>query len=88
MADVGAAPIWRTFVGRLGLAALLLRFGLRYSRVRIQAEMDAVANMRTASEWHAFLVAVGFTDITISEMPGQYRFHPSALLIKARMGPV
>ena len=86
MADVGAAPIWRSFIGKVGLAALFLRFGLRYSRVRIQAEMDALANMRTASEWRAFLTAAGFTDITITEMPGLYRFHPVALLIKARIG--
>jgi len=87
MADVGASPVWRTFVGKLGLMALFIRFGLRYSRVRIHAEMEALTNMRTASDWHAFLTAAGFTDIAIVEMPGQYRFHPCALLVKARMGP-
>ena len=84
MADVGAAPAWRSWMGKLAVRVLLLYFGLTYSRVRIQAEMDAIKNLRTASEWHTFLAEAGFTDITIAEMPGRRRFYPSGLLIKAR----
>ena len=50
--------------------------------------MDAINNVRTAPEWHAFLTAAGFTDITIIEMPGQRSFYPSGLLIKARAKPL
>ena len=84
MADVGAAPVWRSFIGKLALGAMILYFGLTYSRARIQAEMDAINNLRTASEWNTFLATAGFTDITIVEMPGQRSFYPSGLLIKAR----
>lgn len=85
MADVGASAMWRSFLGKLGLGVLLLYFGLAYSRVRVQAEMDAIQNLRTASEWHACLDAAGFTDISISELPGQRSFYPTALLIRARI---
>jgi demethylmenaquinone methyltransferase/2-methoxy-6-polyprenyl-1,4-benzoquinol methylase len=84
LADVGAAPIWRSFLGKLGLTFLLLYFGLAYSRTRVRAEMDALVNLRTASEWRDCLAAAGFADIAITELQGQHRFYPSGLLIKAR----
>ena len=88
MADVGAAPMWRSFMGKLALGALLLYFGFAYSRKRVRAEMDAITNLRSASEWREFLGAAGFTDITVIEMPGQRSFYPSGLLIKARTKPL
>ena len=88
MADVGAAPMWRSFMGKLALGAMLLYFGVTYSRARLQAEMDAINNVRTAPEWHAFLTTAGFTNITITEMPGQRSFYPSGLLIRARTKPL
>jgi ubiquinone/menaquinone biosynthesis C-methylase UbiE len=87
MADVGAVPMWRSFMGKLALGALLLYFGLAYSRKRVRAEMDAITNLRSASEWREFLGRAGFTDITVSEMPGQRSFYPTALLIRARVAP-
>ena len=88
MADVGAAPVWRSSLGKLALGFMFLYFGLAYSRVRIRAEMDAIHNLRTASEWHHYLAAAGFTDISITELPGQRSFYPNGLLIKARTKPV
>ncbi len=88
MADVGAAPMWRSPMGKLAFGALLVYFGLAYSRARLQAEMDAINHVRTAPEWRAFLAAAGFADITIIEMPGQRSFYPSGLLIKARVLPL
>jgi ubiquinone/menaquinone biosynthesis C-methylase UbiE len=88
MADIGAAPVWRSFMGKLALGAMLLYFGVTYSRARLQAEMDAINNVRTAPEWHAFLTTAGFTNITITEMPGQRSFYPSGLLIRARTKPL
>ncbi len=84
LADVGAAPIWRSILGKFGLAFLLLYFGLAYSRARIRAEMDALANLRTASEWRDYLTVAGFTEIAITELAGQRSFYPTGLLIKAR----
>jgi len=69
------------------LGALLLYFGLAYSRKRVRAEMDAITNLRSALEWREFLNSAGFTDITVSEMPGQRSFYPTALLIRARVAP-
>jgi ubiquinone/menaquinone biosynthesis C-methylase UbiE len=88
MADVGAAPVWRSFFGKLGLGFLFLYFGLTYSRARIRAEMDALENLRTTSEWRDYLTASGFTDISITELPSQRSFYPSGLLIKARTKPL
>ena len=87
MADVGAAPVWRSFFGKLGLGLLFLYFGLTYSRARIRAEMDALENLRTASEWRDYLTASGFADIAITELPSQRSFYPNGLLIKARTKP-
>jgi len=87
MADVGAAPIWRSIFGKLGLAVLFLYFGLTFSRARLRAEMDAFDNLRTAPEWRDYLAAEGFTDISITELAGQRKFFPSGLLIKARIKP-
>lgn len=84
MADVGAAPIWHTPVGKLAFGAMLFYFGLTYSRVRIQAELDAVKNILTEAEWRAFLAKAGFTDINIVVMPGQKSFYPWGLMITAR----
>jgi ubiquinone/menaquinone biosynthesis C-methylase UbiE len=88
MADVGAAPVWRSFFGKLRLGFLLLYFGLTYSRARIRAEMDAMENLRTASEWRDYLTASGFTDISITELPSQRSFYPNGLLIQARTKPL
>jgi ubiquinone/menaquinone biosynthesis C-methylase UbiE len=84
MADVGATPVWRTLRGKLAFGALVLYLSLIYSRARVRAELDAIENLRTASEWHSFLVAADFAEITITEMPGRRSFYPSGLLIKAR----
>jgi ubiquinone/menaquinone biosynthesis C-methylase UbiE len=67
MADVGAPPEWRSFRRKLAFGALVLYFSLIYSRARVRAEMDAIRNLRTASQWHSFLVAADFADITIEE---------------------
>jgi len=84
MADLCAPSVWRSFWGKLTLGALLLYFGVTYSRKRVRAEMDAITNLRSASEWRDYLTAAGFTDIAITELPGQRSFYPSGLLIKAR----
>jgi ubiquinone/menaquinone biosynthesis C-methylase UbiE len=88
MADVGAAPVWRSFMGKFAAVASLVYFGLAYSRARLQAEMDAINNVRTAPEWHGFLTIAGFTDITIIELPGKRSYYPSGLLIKAKALPL
>ncbi len=85
MADVGAASVWRSSRGKLGLAFMFLFFGLAYSRTRIRAEMDAIHNLRTAPEWRTYLSDEDFTDITIVEIPGRRNFYPKGLLIRARV---
>jgi ubiquinone/menaquinone biosynthesis C-methylase UbiE len=84
MADVGASPFWRSPAGGLWLRVLMVYFGITHSRSRFRAEVDALANLRTADEWHRFLDASGFEDVRISALPSIRRFYPTALLIRAR----
>ena len=83
MADVGASPFWRSMAGKIGLKALMVYFGMTQSRSRSEAETDALANLRTTSEWRSFLTDAGFKDINIAEIPSRRRFYPRALFIEA-----
>jgi ubiquinone/menaquinone biosynthesis C-methylase UbiE len=85
MADVGASPLWRSFVGAMWLRVILVQFGIAHSRARFRAEVDALANLRTADEWLRFLHACGFEDVRVTALPSTRRYYPTALLIRARV---
>ena len=83
MTDVGATPFWRSILGRLVLAILLLQYRLTNRNVRAQAEAEAFANVRTASEWQELLTRHGFREIEIKEVPSRRPWYPCGLMIQA-----
>jgi len=88
MADVGRSPSWRSSWRIALLKILLIRYGLtRWSIRRARAEMEALPNIRLASEWHAILADLGFTKIEISaDYAGRRSWYPDALFMKAVKG--
>jgi ubiquinone/menaquinone biosynthesis C-methylase UbiE len=86
MADVAASSFWRSFPGGIWLRLLMVYFGMTHSRSRMQAEVDALANLHTRDEWLANLEGCGFTDVCITELRPRRGYYPVALLITARAG--
>jgi ubiquinone/menaquinone biosynthesis C-methylase UbiE len=83
VADVGASSFWRSSTGGVLLRALMVGYGIRNSSARGKAEIDAFANVRTAGEWRALLVALGFLEIEIEERRARRPWFPSGLTILA-----
>jgi ubiquinone/menaquinone biosynthesis C-methylase UbiE len=88
MADVGASPLWQSFLGVALLKILLARYGLTRRSARAQAEVEAFPNVRTTDEWRTILSEFGFTQIEIAESPARRRWYPCALTIKAVAGRI
>ncbi len=86
IAAAGASPFWRSFWGITLLKILLVCYGLTRREARAQAEMEAISNIRTASEWHTILSDCDFTKIEIAESPARHRWYPCALIIRAVAG--
>jgi ubiquinone/menaquinone biosynthesis C-methylase UbiE len=86
LADVGLPLWWRSFwVGSL-LKGLLFAYRLVYRNARSQAEVAALANVRTAEEWHTLLVDSGFVKVDIAESRTRRRWYPHALTMRAVAG--
>lgn len=83
LADVGASPFWRSLAGRLWLRVLMVQFGLTHSRSRTRAEIEAFANMWSASQWRRLLQDHDFTDIEITEHQARRSWYPRALIMRA-----
>jgi ubiquinone/menaquinone biosynthesis C-methylase UbiE len=86
LADVGLPPWWRAFWAGALLKGLLLAYRLVYRNARSQAEVAALANVRTAEEWHTLLVDTGFTKVDIAESRTRRRWYPPALTLRAEAG--
>lgn len=89
MADVGASTFWRSFWGIILLRIILAIYRLSHmSSARAQAEMEALANVRTVDEWRTILSDFGFTKIEITESPARRRWYPCALIMRAVAGRI
>lgn len=86
MADVGASTFWRSFVGKLFLQVLLIRYGLTHKGARAEAEKAAFSNIYTPAEWQRLLASYGFSSIEITEFKAVRPWYPSALIIRATIG--
>jgi ubiquinone/menaquinone biosynthesis C-methylase UbiE len=83
LADVGASPFWRSFLGRLLLRYLMARYGLTHSSARAQAELEAFDNVRTAEEWEALLESARFEEVEVSAVRARRPWYPCGLTMKA-----
>ena len=86
LADVGLPGWWRAFWAEALLEGLLFAYRLVYRNARSQAEAAALANVRTAEEWHALLVKSGFIKVDIAESRTRRRWYPPALTMRAVAG--
>lgn len=86
LADVGLPAWWRAFWAGALLEGLLFVYRLVYRNARAQAETAALANVRTAEEWHALLLDSGFIKVDIAESRTRRRWYPRALTMRAVAG--
>jgi ubiquinone/menaquinone biosynthesis C-methylase UbiE len=84
LAVVAASPRWK-LPGVKGLLRVATWFYFLPIRgiARAWAESSAVSNVRTADEWESLLLALGFADIEMSELPRKHVWIPAPLVICA-----
>ncbi len=83
LADVGASPFWRSFLGRVLLRILMARYGLSHSSARGQAELEAFVNVRTAKEWQALLAGTRFGAVEVAVVRARRPWYPCGLTLRA-----
>jgi ubiquinone/menaquinone biosynthesis C-methylase UbiE len=79
----GAPARWRVPWAQalLGFCVRLVR--LLSKRARFQAEVEALRNVRSSSEWHALLAEAGFSQADVSGSRPRRPWYPRPLTIKA-----
>ena len=86
LAVAGIPPFWRSWWGeKIVVAGIRAVFRLTHGGPRARAESDAFYNLHTVEEWRDILLASGFADIEITEIPSRFRWGPNALFVKARL---
>jgi ubiquinone/menaquinone biosynthesis C-methylase UbiE len=86
LAEAAAPASWRGWWGRAFLGLSLRIYGLMADGARARAEIEAVSNLHTGSEWRVLLSAAGFTAIEVREERGRRVGYPHAVLIRAVAG--
>ena len=87
LADVGAPPEWRSPAGMALIRIAIRLYGLTHRGARAEAELTAVPNIRTTSEWLEMLSGLGFRTIEIvAQVPGRRPWFPRAIFIRAIKG--
>ena len=86
LADVTAPSLWRASVASALLWIAALSYGLTHWRsARIRAEVAAIPNIRTVTEWRTILSDFGFEDIEIvAEFAGRRPWYPAVLALRAK----
>jgi ubiquinone/menaquinone biosynthesis C-methylase UbiE len=84
LADVAVPSFWRSSLASALIWVTALLYKLTHRSARAQAEVAAVPNIRTASEWRMILSDFGFTEIEIVAGFMARRFwYPGALVLRA-----
>ncbi len=83
LADVGASPLWRSWLGRPLLRYLMARYGLTHSGARAQAELAAFGSVHTADEWVTLLGRTGFAAVEIDVVRARRPWYPCGLTMQA-----
>jgi ubiquinone/menaquinone biosynthesis C-methylase UbiE len=84
MACVGAPSLWRSSLVSALIWVTALLYKLTHRSARAQAEVAAVPNIRTASEWRTILSDFGFAEIeVVAKFPPRRFWYPGALTLQA-----
>jgi len=86
IAAAGVSAFWRSFLWIALLKVLLIGYGLTQKGARVQAEVEAIPNFRTADEWHTILSDSGFAKIEIIKSQARRPWYPYALTMRAVAG--
>lgn len=86
LAEAAAPAFWRAWWGRAFLGLSLHIYGLMTDGARARAEIEAISNLHTGSEWRDQLSAAGFTAIEVREERARHVGYPHAVLIRAVAG--
>jgi ubiquinone/menaquinone biosynthesis C-methylase UbiE len=86
VAAAGVSSFWRSFLWIALLKVLLIGYGLTQKGARVQAEVEAIPNFRTADEWHTILSDSGFARIEMSKSRARRPWYPYALTVRAVAG--
>lgn len=84
LADVAAAPFWRSWIGKASLRAMIYWYGLTQGRARVRAEAAAVDDMIGPEQWRAALLDSGFDEVRMRVLPARKGWYPSGVLISAK----
>jgi len=85
IADVGGAQSWKNPIVRFLIRMLAFAyFFFTENKSRAWVEASALANIRTAQEWQAVLLELGFDDIAVSELQSKKFWVPNPLIINAK----
>jgi ubiquinone/menaquinone biosynthesis C-methylase UbiE len=87
VADVATSPFWRSAFGRAFLRLMAAVYGWTQDRARMKAELEALDNMLGPEQWHALLVAAGFSDPALTVFPARRPWYPSGLIIRGAKAP-
>ena len=83
IADVALANFWRSRSGRIAMRGMAWWYGRREGTARLQAELDALSNMRAPEEWESFLDAAGFERIDLTAVRARRAWYPPGVLGRA-----
>ncbi len=84
LADVGAAPTWKSPIVRFLIRIVALLYFLPAEGFsRAWAEACAVSNMRTVEEWQAVMEEAGFQSVQVQKMKARRSWAPSPIALKA-----
>jgi len=85
IADVGGSALWRLpVINTLMRAATFLYFLPREGFARAKSEAAAIDHVLTGNEWHTLLESVGFTEISIRNLPVSHSWSPTPFVIQAK----
>jgi ubiquinone/menaquinone biosynthesis C-methylase UbiE len=85
IADVGGSKLWKNPIVRFLVRILAFTyFFFTENKSRAWIEASALTNIRTAQEWKAILLELGFDDIAVSELQSKKLWVPNPLIIYAK----
>jgi ubiquinone/menaquinone biosynthesis C-methylase UbiE len=84
MIDVGNKPSWKNPIIKILSRTIAFIYFLIFENIsRAKAEFASITNLRTPDEWYNLLLALGFSDIQIEQLPSIKQWLPHPYSIRA-----